>query len=323
LSLTTGVRWQNERKTASINNSLTAPGASFISTTLTPPVSPGGEPVNGAINRETDALDWSVTPQFKLSNHSMAYFTLAHTSKSGGFNTGFGNAPLSAREFKDESIEHYELGAKWTLADERIRLSAATFITQYQDYQDAAFVSAQFTVGNAEQVDLSGFELEGEVLLSNQLAADFSISYADLKYETNSTGMCYPGRMPDGSLPRSCDLSGERPINAPEWRTHAGLHYALPVRWGELLARVDWSWTDRYNTSFSADPRLIQDAYSEIGVRLSARIGESYEVIGWVENMLDAQVTYVDAVLNLFNDASYQSFMAVPRSYGVTMRVRF
>jgi len=28
-------------------------------------------------------------------------------------------------------------------------------------------------------------------------------------------------------------------------------------------------------------------------------------------------------VLNLFNDASYQSFMAAPRTYGVTVRMRF
>jgi hypothetical protein len=28
-------------------------------------------------------------------------------------------------------------------------------------------------------------------------------------------------------------------------------------------------------------------------------------------------------VLNLFNDASYQSYFAEPRSYGATLRVRF
>ena len=49
LSLATGVRWQREEKDAAINNSVTAPGASLISTTLTPAVSPSGEPVNGTL----------------------------------------------------------------------------------------------------------------------------------------------------------------------------------------------------------------------------------------------------------------------------------
>jgi len=258
LSLTTGMRWQSERKEASINNSVTVPGVSLISTTLTPAVSPGGAPVNGAIDRETHNVDWSVTPQFQFSEHAMAYITVARGSKSGGFNTGFGNAPLAAREFKDESIRHYELGSKVTLADGRMRISTAAFFTEYHDYQDAAFLSAQFSVGNAGQVDLSGFELEGEAQLSDRLMTDFSLSYADLQYKRNTTGMCYPGRPPDGSLPGTCDLRGEHPIDAPLWTTQVGLQYAVPARWGGFFSRLDWQWTDEYNTSFSADPESIQ-----------------------------------------------------------------
>ena len=41
----------------------------------------------------------------------------------------------------------------------------------------------------------------------------------------------------------------------------------------------------------------------------------------WVDNLLDETLTHSDAVLNLFNDASYQSFMSAPRTYGVTFRI--
>ncbi len=61
------------------------------------------------------------------------------------------------------------------------------------------------------------------------------------------------------TVPGACVLDGEHPINAPLWKTYLGLAYTQPVDWGDVYGRIDWSWTDNYNTSFSADPRLIQN----------------------------------------------------------------
>jgi hypothetical protein len=55
-----------------------------------------------------------------------------------------------------------------------------------------------------------------------------------------------------GTAPRSCNPSGERPINAPVLVTYLGLQQERHVSWGAIYARVDWSWTDEYHTSFSA-----------------------------------------------------------------------
>ena len=184
-------------------------------------------------------------------------------------------------------------------------------------------MSAQFSVGNADLAILRGVELEGAVVSAPGITADFAISAVDLTYATNTTGACFPGRVPDGTAPRSCNLSGEHPIDAPVWSTHVGLLSEHPHELGRLYARIDWSWIDRYNTSFSADPRLVQNDTAMCALRIGARIGSSYEIVFWAENLLDEDVTVIDSVLNLFNDASYQSFMAEPRRYGATLRVRF
>jgi iron complex outermembrane recepter protein len=323
LSLITGLRWQDEKKNAVIDNSTSSPDASLISLVLTPARTPDGQAINGNLKRDSDGVTWSLTPQYRVNDDLIGYLTVTRGTKSGGFNTGFGNVPLSSREFGDETIVHYELGARGSLANGRARFSAAAFYTEYQDYQDAAFVSAQFTVGNVEQVDLRGVELEATILFGADFAADLAVSVADLTYGTNTTGMCFPGRAPDGTAPGSCDLSGEHPINAPVWATHLGLQYERPLSWGGLYARLDWSWTGRYNTSFSADPRLVQDPHSDVALRLGMRLGPHYELILWGKNLLDNDVTVIDGVLNLFNDASYQSYMAQPRSYGLTLRVSF
>ena len=323
LRVTTALRWQREDKDATIDNSVTAPGVSLISAVLTPTLTTSGQPVNGALTRTSNNVPWSVTPQYFFSDNAMAYFTLAHGSKSGGFNTGFGDAPLAAREFADETIHHYELGLKVTLANRRLLLDAAAFYTRYDNYQDAAFISAQFSVDNAERVDLKGMELAGSALLRDHLTADFSVSLANLEYVTYTHGLCYPGRAPDGSTPNSCVLSGEHPIQAPKWETHLGVRYELPLRRGAFSARLDWSWTDSYNTSFSADPRLTQARYSDVSLRIGLQFDEHYELVFWGDNVLNETVSQFDSLLNLFNDASYQSYLAAPRSYGITMRVRF
>jgi len=316
-ALTGGVRWQTEEKDASIKQGVTVPGLSLISASLLP------ANVGGDLDRDADEVTWSISPQYFLSEDLTLFATVAHGFKSGGFNVGWGTTPLDQREFSDEDIMHYEAGVKGTLLDGRMQFAFSAFYTEYDDYQDAAFVAQQFTVGNAETAELKGAELEGKVLLGAKLSADFAVAYADLSYDEYSSGLCYPGRTPDNPVARTCDLSGEHPINAPEWTTHLGLMYETDLSWGSFYARADWSWSDEYNTSFSADPRLTQDSYSWLNLRAGTRF-DCYELVAWVDNALDEDVVTSDSLLNLFSsDPSYQTFRQPPRSYGLTARVNF
>jgi hypothetical protein len=72
-----------------------------------------------------------------------------------------------------------------------------------------------------------------------------------------------------------------------------------------------------------SDPRLVQDSYRDVALRIGARIGGIYGVVFWADNLLDEQIVNVDAVVNLFNETSYQSFLAAQRGYGATVRMRF
>jgi outer membrane receptor protein involved in Fe transport len=317
--VTGGVRWQEESKEADISQWVNNPAPSIISLLL----SPAAVSANG-LERDTSETTWSLTPQWRITEDAMLFATAAHGFKSGGFNIGFGRLPIAQREFDDEDIMHYEAGAKLELLNRRMRLSASVFNTTYEDYQDAAFVGGQFTVGNAEEARLEGAELEGALLLGAGFTSDFAVSYADLVYETYTSGQCYPGRAADSvTTPGACDLSGEHPVNAPEWKTHLGLQYEHPVGAGSLFTRVDWSWTSEYNTSFSADPRLTQDAYSWINLRSGVRWGD-YEIALWADNVTNETVANLDAVVTLYaGDGSYQSLLQAPRSYGVTFRARY
>ncbi len=59
--------------------------------------------------------------------------------------------------------------------------------------------------------------------------------------------------------------------------------YETDVSWGDVYARADWSWSDEYNTSYAADPRLMQDAYSWLNFRVGTH-WDNYELVAWVDN---------------------------------------
>jgi iron complex outermembrane receptor protein len=324
-AITGGLRWQTEEKDASLEQSATAPGASLITLSLLPAA------IGGDMDRDTDEVTWSLTPQYALTDDVNLFATAAHGFKSGGFNIGWGRTPLvdasgnNPREFNDERRHalrgrREEHAARRRDADWRSARSTPSTRTTRTRPSSAS----TFNVGNAETAELKGAEAEGKVLLGEHVTADFAISYADLTYDEYSSGLCYPGRVPDNAATGTCDLSGEHPVNAPEWTTHLGLIYETDVSWGDVYARADWAWSDEYNTSFSADPRLVQDSYDWVNLRLGTRWERTTRVVAWVDNAADEEVVNLDASMNLFaNDKSYQSFRQAPRSYGLTVRAAF
>jgi iron complex outermembrane recepter protein len=318
LRINGGVRWQREDKDAVIHQYQNDPTPTLITLAINRTV-----PAT-ALSRSADHVTGSISPQFDLSKNAMLYATASTGFVSGGFNTGYGTLPASQREFGDETVRNFEIGLKSEWLDHRLRFNAALFHTVYTDYQDAAFVGAQFVVSNAPKVTDQGAELGLAAVLNENFSLDVNASYADLKYTTFTNGACYPGRVPDGTSPGTCNLSGSRPIDAPPLKVSFALDYHEPVSFGRVFSRLELDYTGSYNTSFFADPRLIQDAYTWVNVRFGTDIGSRQQVAAFVNNVTDVRVTNVDALLNIFShDPSSQSWLQPPRSFGITYRVKF
>jgi iron complex outermembrane receptor protein len=317
-SVTGGLRWQTEDKEGGVRQWTNDATASMLTRLLAPAAISATD-----LARDTSKLTWTLTPQWRSDAGVLVFATASTGFKSGGFNTGFGRLPIAQREFADETVRHFEAGVKLATS-RRWQLGANLFSTRYEDYQEAAFVGAQFTVGNAEEVQLDGFEIDGMLLLGEHVAADFAVSFADMVYGRHWSAPCYPGRAPNSPLNNgACDLSGKHPVNAPEWKTHTGLQYDTDLAGGTLSLRADWSWTDAYNTNFAGDPRLRQAAYHWLNLRAGLARG-AFEVIFWMENAGNETVVNYDAVMTLYaGDASYQSFLQAPRSFGLTLRVNY
>ena len=71
-----------------------------------------------------------------------------------------------------------------------------------------------------------------------------------------------------------------------------------------------------------APPSLVQVIAQPLKMLMRQQTGVSGELELAGENLLDETVVYFDSVMNFFNDASYQSFVAPPRRYSLTQRAR-
>jgi iron complex outermembrane recepter protein len=317
LSIIGGLRWQTERKHAVIDQFQNDPTPTLMTAVINPTVP------STPLSRSAHKVTWSATPQLQITRSTMLYATAAEGFKSGGYNTGFSRLPADQREFGDETVRDYEAGFKSVLADGRVNVNGDVFDSTYHNYQDAAFVGAQFAVTNAARVTNRGAELSVAGVLTSTLSAGMNVSYANLRYADFTDGVCYPGRTPDGSVPGTCNLTGRHPIDAPPLKLSANLSYRKPVAIGAVFARIDATWTGRYDTSFSADPRLTQDPYTWLNARIGVDFG-STQLALWGKNLLNSRVANYDALLNLFSsDPSTQTYLQPPRSIGIMVRTEF
>ena len=260
----------------------------------------------------------------------MVYASYSRGFKSGGYSLEYGQASPDFRPFDEENITSYELGWKSELFDRRLRVNGALFTTEYEDYQNATFVSLFYSVNNAERVDVDGIEVDTTWLVSENLTASLNFAYIEAVYDEYSAGRCYYGRTPDNALGQ-CDLSGEGLPYAPELTSNLALTWEQPVGSGDLYARMDYRYVDEYNSSSELDPRHEQSDYTLTNVRLGWRNAQ-FDVAVWVQNLSDTTYVVQSGPSNVATsideavgseEGSYQNFLGTPRTFGLTVRSYF
>lgn len=166
-----------------------------------------------------------VSADYQLNDDVMLYGRYAQGFKSGGFN-GRANSATEATAYDPETADTFEIGAKSTFMDRRLRLNAAAFMTKYENFQ--ARVSGMendpvtgvpvgvLSVINAGELDIKGFELEGVLVPTPGLTLDAQVGYLDAEY----------GEFNDA---RFTSFGGSRafqdPAFSPKWTLRMGGQY--------------------------------------------------------------------------------------------------
>ncbi|MGQ4584022.1 TonB-dependent receptor domain-containing protein [Lysobacter sp. F60174L2] len=284
---------------------------------------------NGRVtHQERDEDEWSGTLKaaYRWNEQVMTYLSAARGYKAGGFNLDrvqssnglssgtAGIAPVDDTSFPGEFVDSYELGARTTWADGNLLLNATLFHQTYTDFQLNSFLGTSFVVRAIPEVVSQGVDAEAIWQTGIEgLLLQGGVMYADTRYGDET--------LPDADLAL---LPGSRASFAPLWSTSGSLTYEHGLG-ADLVARfnIGAKYTSDSNTGSDLDPQKAQAAYTVANARLGFGASDrSWMLELWADNLTDEEYIQVgfDAPLQA---GAWNAFLGAPRTYGVTLRVRY
>jgi len=282
--------------------------------------------------RISDSESWtSFSPKVGVNWHiTDEIFTYA--SWSTGFRSGSYNIRASIPEaigpVDEEEVTTWEAGFKSTLLDGRMRFNVAVFHSAYDDIQrtisDTVIVNGSPQVAqvlrNAAEATISGIELEGSLMISDNLSADFTFGYLDAKYDE------FPGIDADrnGVYEQAIDDRAARNLDferVPEFEYTLGVDHSLPLGdAAELSSRVSYQWRDEHFVDTLNSPSIAVDSYGLLDASVTYdRFAQGWSIALFGRNLTDEE----------FHDFGFDGgthravWGGTPRTYGVELSVNF
>ena len=323
LVLTAGIRYLDEEKDMNVtfNESIFTP----VWAVLTPL-----SPLVPNVDNETFE-DTAVTGTLKLSyffnDQVMGYVSWGRGYKSGGTNidrispaTG---APLL---FDAETSDSLEVGLKGDFFDRRLRINASAYQTDFEDFQENAFVGTGFVLQNAGEIQSRGFEVDVQALINSWLTIAGGVANVDAEYDSFVGGPCIRtpfGAEPDANdpnFPTVCDVSGNRVGSTPEWSYYASLITERQMGEGFLYGRLDYNWRDDMFIGADNDLNKAADSSSVANIKVGYRFNDDrYDVAIWAKNAFDEDHR-TSAFNSVIREGSLSAYHLEPRTVGITLR---
>ena len=351
LNLDAGVRWNQDKKTASVYQ---AQYASIGPTQLLPNETffdpnkpPAGfflfpSPAAGILTNYSNSRTFSnVSPRVGLDYHLtpqvMTYVSYSKGFKSGGFDMR-GNAtvyPQTENGYNSETADSYEAGVKSTLLGDTLQLNLTLF---YDPYKNAQIGVQQFVVTggvpqnvtavlNAGKQMNRGVELESAWRPIKEFTLGLNVGYLDSYYEDFLIGCTAltPGCTANSPPQNIADLN--RPINAPTWTVATNATYTWQLPAGALLARAGWDWRSFMKVANTTASVTDQPAYGLVNAGLAfTTTGGAWRFSLDGKNLLDRWYRvagYDFGSAGLLANVSQIGFYGPPRTYSGTVTYHF
>lgn len=299
-------------------------------------------------SHDADELSGTIKASYRINDMAMAYVSYARGYKSYGYNLDrvqSGITPSASLLFPSEMVDSYEAGVKLTLLDRTLLLNATYFDQTFEDFQLNTFLGTAFVVESIPELTSRGVDadflwftpLEG-------LSLSGGVTYSDTQYgQFVAADLANPANFPQLSL-----LPGARASFAPEWSGSLSVNFERDIvndmRMGFSLAG---KYMSAYNTGSDLLPWKEQDAFTTLNGRISlGAADESWTVDLWAQNLTDEE--YVQVAYNaplqgsafqstptttgpyagtFYNPAldtqTYDAYLGQPRTYGVTLRIKY
>ncbi len=331
LSLTLGGRYTEDERTTHVqrNTYLGVYSPYFgnaAAVNITPTLIVGGQQVSPNFHgsRTDEAFTPRVILAWEANDDLNLYASYSQGFKGGGFDPrgDFTNADVR-QGFLPEFVDSYELGAKASLWDGRVRINSDVFFAEYSDVQIPGSVivvgppvSFVGTVTNAGAAEIYGLEFEGTAQFTDALSAALSFGYIQAEYTEFVVG--------------GVDLSSQRDVqNTPDWTGSGSLTYAIPLQIGPTPGRLAFTGSAAYRGETQqfelAIPLLDQPDYWLYDASIYwTSDNDRWRVGVYGRNLADER--YITSGYNFpgaATDNSVLAFYGNPRTISAAVELRF
>lgn len=302
--LTVGARWTHDEREVhqiAVDNEGGANPPAGI------PLGPTGQPYNVKADASFEEPTWKLALAVEPLDNMRFYVSYDRGYKAGAYPSASQTGVQATTPLRSELLDNYEIGAKTTLADGRLRLNAAAFMLDYTDLQVYELLGLTLVTSNAE-AEVRGFEIETAFAVNHNITIGGSYTQLDAKFTSNATSgnltLPYDGNV----LPRSPDSQFTLYADG-QWDVFGGM----------LAARVDYQWTDDFYFDPSNAPEVLVPSYGLVSAFASweAPSGLKFSVYG--KNLGDEE--YQQHIIKNANIGF--SVFGAPRSFGVAVSKTF
>jgi len=281
---------------------------------------------NASSSQSVDESETTGTAKlaFDFSDQLMSYLSYARGYKASGFNLDRERTPIASTgapafafdpdtSFRPETVDSYELGAKYASSNHMFRLNTSLFSQKFEDFQLNTFTGISFVVVSIPEVTSKGVDLDFDLAPTDGLVFNAGVTYAETEY-----GDFVP------PFPALFRLPNAQMSFAPEWSASLATTYEHSLG-SSMLWRfnVGAKYTSEYNTGSDLNPVKLQDAFTLVNARIGigAQDGK-WSLEAWSQNLTDEEYYQVvfDATLQT---GTYDAYLGAPRTYGLTLRMQF
>ena len=258
----------------------------------------------GGVRYQDEAKFDSTTPRLTLdwqaTDNLMVYGIFAQGAKPGGLN-GIAGQSIGLGTYEQEESDNFELGSKYSMFDNRLRLSAAAYFTQATDVQFTQSVPSATGQGavtsvatNQGEGEIMGLEFEIEAAITEAITLSAGYGYTDteitkgcddFEYTLNTGGLIYDPAL--GNVPE-CSIKGNRYPLGAEDNANFVLNYDAPTQFGQGL-----SWISNFSVTYEGSKYVQVHNLAETGettlvnLRLGIRSDDGWSIVAFGRNLTD------------------------------------
>ncbi len=275
---------------------------------------PGPPPLD--LSDTYEELTPRVVVEYAAAEDTLLYASASRGYKAGGFNTNV----FQPEGFEPETLWAYEAGIKSTFWDGRARINSAFFYYDYEDLQlntipPGSSAGTFQIVINAAAATITGWEADATFVPIDNLELNVGVQLLDAEFDS------FVATSPNNRAAGDIDRSGDRLPRAPERSINLGAQYTWLINGRELDLRADYRYESEQFLDIFEDDAVRRDSNSTINARLSYDFNEDLSLSVWGRNLTDEKT--VQSSLRVDGLFGTIQFLAPPRTYGATLKLRF